>query len=61
MSTKYSGMEESAPTRGRSADRNARAFEDTFARLGITNDDVLRPSQKRHTERGTVVRASGSR
>jgi methionyl-tRNA synthetase len=36
------------------ADRNARAFQETFAAFGIRNDDFIRTSQARHTER--VVR-----
>ncbi len=30
------------------ADRNAQAFQETFKRLGITNDDFIRTSQDRH-------------
>lgn len=30
------------------ADQNAREFQDTFAQLGITNDDFIRTSQDRH-------------
>ena len=30
------------------ADQNAKAFQDTFAKLGITNDDFIRTSQERH-------------
>jgi methionyl-tRNA synthetase len=30
------------------ADQNAQAFQDTFAKLGITNDDFIRTSQPRH-------------
>ena len=33
------------------ADQNAKAFEDTFKRLGITNNDFIRTSQERHKER----------
>jgi methionyl-tRNA synthetase len=33
------------------ADQNAQAFEDTFHRLGIANDDFIRTSQPRHKER----------
>ena len=33
------------------ADRNAKEFEDTFARLGMTCDDFIRTSQPRHVER----------
>ena len=30
------------------ADRNAKAFEDTFHRLGMTHDDFIRTTQDRH-------------
>ena len=30
------------------ADENARAFQETFAKLGISNDDFVRTSQERH-------------
>ena len=30
------------------ADQNAKAFQDTFAKLGISNDDFIRTSQERH-------------
>jgi methionyl-tRNA synthetase len=30
------------------ADQNAKAFQETFARLGISNDDFIRTSQERH-------------
>jgi len=30
------------------ADQNAAAFQDTFSRLGVTNDDFIRTSQERH-------------
>jgi methionyl-tRNA synthetase len=30
------------------ADQNARAFQETFAKLGITNDDFIRTSEERH-------------
>ncbi|MGD0060554.1 MAG: methionine--tRNA ligase [Verrucomicrobiia bacterium] len=30
------------------ADQNAKAFQDTFAKLGIRNDDFIRTSQERH-------------
>jgi methionyl-tRNA synthetase len=30
------------------ADQNAKAFQETFAKLGITNDDFIRTSQQRH-------------
>ncbi len=33
------------------ADRNAKAFEDTFNRLGMTHDDFIRTSQERHKTR----------
>ncbi|MCC7193893.1 MAG: methionine--tRNA ligase [Phycisphaeraceae bacterium] len=33
------------------ADRNAAAFEETFAKLGISNDDFIRTTQPRHKER----------
>jgi len=33
------------------ADRNAAAFESTFAKLGISNDDFIRTSQERHKDR----------
>jgi len=33
------------------ADQNAKAFEDTFARLEITNHDFIRTSQDRHKDR----------
>ena len=33
------------------ADQNAEAFRQTFARLGITNDDFIRTSQQRHKDR----------
>jgi len=33
------------------ADQNARAFQETFAKLGITNDDFIRTSQPRHKEK----------
>ena len=33
------------------ADRNAKAFEDTFTRLGITHNDFIRTSQDRHKTR----------
>jgi methionyl-tRNA synthetase len=32
------------------ADQNAALFEETFARLGISNDDFIRTSQPRHVE-----------
>ncbi|HEX8272295.1 MAG TPA: methionine--tRNA ligase [Longimicrobiaceae bacterium] len=35
------------------ADRNAAAFQDAFARLGISNDDFIRTSEARHRERVT--------
>jgi methionyl-tRNA synthetase len=33
------------------ADQNAQAFQETFAKLGITNDDFIRTSQPRHKEK----------
>lgn len=33
------------------ADQNARAFQETFARLGISNDDFIRTTEPRHKER----------
>jgi methionyl-tRNA synthetase len=33
------------------ADRNAEAFQQTFARLGMSNDDFIRTSEPRHKER----------
>jgi methionyl-tRNA synthetase len=33
------------------ADQNAKAFQDTFAKLGISNDDFIRTSQQRHKEK----------
>ena len=33
------------------ADQNAQAFQTTFAKLGITNDDFIRTSQPRHKEK----------
>ncbi|TVQ31960.1 MAG: methionine--tRNA ligase [Phycisphaeraceae bacterium] len=33
------------------ADRNAGAFEDAFRLLGFSNDDFIRTTQKRHTEK----------
>jgi len=33
------------------ADQNARAFQETFAKLGISNDDFVRTSQQRHKEK----------
>ena len=33
------------------ADQNAKAFQDTFARLGMSNDDFIRTSQQRHKEK----------
>lgn len=33
------------------ADKNAAAFEQTFAKLGFTNDDFIRTSQDRHKQR----------
>jgi len=35
------------------ADRNAAAFQEAFARLGISNDDFIRTSEARHRERVT--------
>lgn len=35
------------------ADRNAGAFQETFARLGISNDDFVRTSEPRHTVKVT--------
>lgn len=35
------------------ADQNAEAFEQTFAKLGMSNDDFIRTSQDRHKERVT--------
>jgi methionyl-tRNA synthetase len=46
---------DSAAERGMSAqelaDANAEVFEQTFARLGMSNDDFIRTSQARHTEK----------
>ena len=46
---------EAATARGLSpqqwADQNARVFQDTFAKLGITNDDFIRTTQKRHKDK----------
>jgi methionyl-tRNA synthetase len=36
------------------ADRNAAAFEETFARLGMTNDDFIRTTQRRHRDKVTA-------
>jgi methionyl-tRNA synthetase len=33
------------------ADQNAQAFQETFAKLGIANDDFIRTSQPRHKEK----------
>lgn len=33
------------------ADRNAQAFQETFRKLGITNDDFIRTSQQRHKDK----------
>lgn len=33
------------------ADQNAQAFQDTFAKLGITNNDFIRTTQQRHKEK----------
>jgi len=33
------------------ADQNATAFEETFARLGMSNNDFIRTSQERHTSK----------
>jgi methionyl-tRNA synthetase len=33
------------------ADQNAQAFQDTFAKLGISHDDFIRTSQPRHKEK----------
>ncbi len=33
------------------ADQNAKAFQDTFGKLGITNDDFIRTSQQRHKDK----------
>jgi methionyl-tRNA synthetase len=33
------------------ADQNAAVFQETFARFGISNDDFIRTSQPRHTEK----------
>jgi methionyl-tRNA synthetase len=33
------------------ADRNAKAFEDTFTRLGMTHNDFIRTTQDRHKQR----------
>jgi methionyl-tRNA synthetase len=33
------------------ADQNAAVFEETFTRFGISNDDFIRTSQQRHTEK----------
>ncbi len=33
------------------ADQNAQAFQDTFAKLGIANDDFIRTSQQRHKDK----------
>ena len=35
------------------ADQNAAAFQETFAKLGMTNDDFIRTSQTRHMEKVT--------
>ena len=35
------------------ADQNAEAFEKTFAKLGMSNDDFIRTSQDRHKQRVT--------
>ena len=35
------------------ADQNAQAFQSTFAKLGISNDDFVRTSQQRHKEKVT--------
>jgi methionyl-tRNA synthetase len=46
---------ESAAQRGMTAqqwaDQNAKEFQDTFARLGMSNDDFIRTSQPRHKEK----------
>ena len=46
---------ESAAQRGLTtqqwADQNAQAFQDTFKKLGIANDDFIRTSQPRHKEK----------
>lgn len=36
------------------ADQNAAAFQETFARLGISNDDFVRTSQPRHIQKVTA-------
>lgn len=36
------------------ADENAKAFQDTFTRLGMTHDDFIRTSQDRHKTRVTA-------
>ena len=49
---------DSAAERGLSpqawADENAKAFQDTFTRLGMTHDDFIRTSQDRHKTRVTA-------